>query len=518
MNASDQSPAHRATGVTDHQAPALRVTGVTKRYPGVTALQDIDLEVHAGEIVSLSGANGAGKSTLVKILSGAEHPDSGHIFIGGQEVNLATPHAARQAGIYTIYQEMSLVPTMSVVENIFLDEFHHGAVVRRRPLQRRARALLDRLGANIDVDATVGSLPLAKQQLVEIAKALKSEPRVLLLDEPTTTLPPRDVGGLLDLMRDLASTGVGLIFISHRLDEVRAICDSIVVLRDGRRVARFDEVPETHQIVKAMVGDRYENSLAAAAEEGSEGKLGGRAAEEVVLRVSGLTDGHQLAPCSFELRRGEILGVTGLLGSGQTELAECLFGMREPTGGSLWIDGKEVRVRSPRQAIAAGLGLIPEDRKSQGLVLDMSAQKNMTLASLPQFTKFGLLNGQSEARHARKQVDELNIKCHSVGQATGTMSGGNQQKVLLARWLTQNSKILILAEPTRGVDVAAKEEIYRLVRAYLRDGGSAILVTSEVAEAALCDRVLVLSAGRVVAEATHEEIQQGQDRFLAHLR
>ena len=500
------------------EVPALRVAGITKGYPGVQALRGVDLEVGAGQIVSLSGANGAGKSTQVKILSGAERPDAGRIFIGGKEVHLDTPHAARRAGIYTIYQEMSLVPQMSVVENIFLDELLGGAIVPKRSQERRARVLLDRLGVNLDLHAPAGSLSLANQQLVEIAKALKSDPRVLLLDEPTTTLPRRDVEALAALMRDLASSGVGLIFISHRLDEVAAICDSVTVLRDGERVKHFDEVPGHHEIVKAMVGDRYETSLAAAAAEGAEGKLGGFATDEVALRLDQVSDGGRLAPFSMELRRGEIVGVTGLLGSGQTELIECLFGMREVTSGRCWVDGKQVRIRSPRGAIAAGLGLIPEDRKSQGLVLGMSAQKNITLATLPRFTRLGVLNHRSEREHARQQVTELAIKCSSVNQATGTMSGGNQQKVLLARWLTRNSKVLVLAEPTRGVDVAAKEEIYRLVRAYLRSGGSAVMVTSEVSEAALCDRVQVLSGGRVVAEATHEQIQQQQEGFLVHLR
>jgi ribose transport system ATP-binding protein len=503
---------------TNSDVPALRVSGLTKRYPGVTALDGVDLEVHAGEVLSLSGANGAGKSTLVKILSGAERPDSGQVWIDGQEVVLESPHAARQAGIYTIFQEMSLVPAMSVVENIFLDEFNRGLVVRRSGLERKARELLERLGAPVDVRAPVGSLPLAKQQLVEIAKALKSKPRVLLLDEPTTTLPPRDVGALLALMRNLAGSGVGLIFISHRLDEVTAACDAVDVLRDGRRVAHFDSVPDHQDIVKAMVGDRYENSLAAAAVDGAEGKLGGVATDDVVLRVRDLSDGHQLQPCSFDLRRGEVLGITGLLGAGQTELAECLFGMRESARGTCVVDGRRVTMRSPRQAISAGLGLIPEDRKAQGLVLDMSANKNMTLASLRSFTRMGLIDHVREVRHARRQVDELGIKCSSVHQTARTMSGGNQQKVLLARWLTKNSKVLLLAEPTRGVDVAAKEEIYRLVRAYLRSGGAAILVTSEVAEAALCDRVMVLSGGRVVAQATHQEIQTKQQDLLTHLR
>ncbi|WP_369132049.1 sugar ABC transporter ATP-binding protein [Modestobacter sp. I12A-02662] len=498
-------------------APALRAVGLTKRYPGVTALDGVDLDVHAGRILSLSGANGAGKSTLVKILSGAEQPDEGRIWVDEQEVDLASPHAARQAGIYTIYQELSLVPSMSVVENIFLDDFASGLLVRRSKLEAQAEALMERLGVDVDVRAAVNTLPLAKQQLVEIAKALKSNPRVLLLDEPTTTLPPRDVASLLELMRNLARSGVGLIFISHRLDEVTEVCDEVDVLRDGRRVGHFDSVPAHHDIVKAMVGDRLENSLSAAVVEGAEGTLGGVATDEVVLRVRDLSDGHRLS-FSCDLRRGEVLAVTGLLGAGQTELTECLFGMRETVSGTVEMEGRKVRVRSPREAIGVGLGLIPEDRKSQGLVLDMSASKNMTLASLGSFTRMGVLDHVREAKHSRGQVDELAIKCSSVNQTARTMSGGNQQKLLLARWLTKNSKVLILAEPTRGVDVAAKEEIYRLIRAYLRRGGAAVVVTSEVAEAALCDRVMVLSAGRVVAEASHEEIRSQQQDLLTHLR
>jgi ABC-type sugar transport system ATPase subunit len=498
---------------------ALEVIGIRKSYPGVIALRGVDLSVDAGEIVGLCGANGAGKSTLVKILSGAESPDEGCIVVGGTERPLPTPHAARQAGIYTIYQEMSLVPQMSVLDNIFLDDFRKRGVFARRPgMEATAQRLLDRLGADVDVHARVADLTIAKQQLVEIAKALKSEPAILLLDEPTTTLPPRDVDALLSLMRDLARSGVGLIFISHRLDEVTAVCDSVEVLRDGQRVAQFDTSVSHHEIVRAMVGDRYENSLAAAAAEGAEGRLGGGAQDEVLLEVDGLTDGSRLQPCSFTVRRGEAVGITGLLGAGQNELAECIFGIRPVTSGRTVVAGQVVPPNKPRKAIEHGIGLIPEDRKSQGLVLDMSAMKNMTLASLDRFTRFALLRGRSEAAHARRYVNELQIKCSSIDQSVRTLSGGNQQKVLIARWLTKNSRVLVFAEPTRGVDVAAKEEIYRLIREHLRRGGAAVVVTSEVSEAALCDRVLVLSGGRIVAELDHDEIQNDHNAFVAHLR
>ncbi|GAB2473821.1 sugar ABC transporter ATP-binding protein [Promicromonospora xylanilytica] len=497
---------------------ALEVSGVTKSYPGVQALRGVDLKVAAGEIVALCGANGAGKSTLVKILSGAEQPDGGQVRVRGELRRLSSPHAARQAGICTIYQEMSLVPQMSVLDNIFLDDFRGGVVVRRRGLEATARRLLDRLGVQIDVHTPVASLTMAEQQLVEIAKALKSEPAVLLLDEPTTTLPPNDVDALLAVMRDLAGQGVGLIFVSHRLDEVSAVSDSVEVLRDGTCVVRFDEVPEHREIVRAMVGDRYENSLAAAAADGAEGKLGGVAQDEVLLEVDGVTDGARLAPISFRVRRGEAVGVTGLLGAGQSELAECIFGTRPVQSGETRVAGRTVRPGSPRRAIARGIGLIPEDRKTQGLVLDMSAMKNISLASIPRFARLNVLRGRAEAEHAQHYVDELRIKCSSVHQPVRTMSGGNQQKVLLARWLTRDSQVLVLAEPTRGVDVAAKEEIYRLIRGHLRRGGAAVVVTSEVSEAALCDRVLVLSGGRMVAELDHDQIQSDHDGFLAHLR
>ncbi|NKY38084.1 sugar ABC transporter ATP-binding protein [Cellulomonas septica] len=499
-------------------AIALDVTGLVKSYPGVQALRGVDLQVAKGEIVALCGANGAGKSTLVKILSGAEQPDGGRVVVRGAEQRLPSPHAAREAGICTIYQEMSLVPQMTVLDNIFLDDFRSGLVVTRKGLEEKARRLLDRLGADIDVHATVATLTMAEQQLVEIAKALKSEPAVLLLDEPTTTLPPNDVDALLDVMRDLASQGVGLIFVSHRLDEVTAVCDSVRVLRDGQSVARFDHVPPHHDIVRAMVGERYEHSLAAAAADGAEGRIGGLAQDEVLLEVDGLTDGSRLLPVSFRVRSGEVVGITGLLGAGQNELAECIFGTRPVTGGSTRVGGRLVPPGSPRRAIALGLGLIPEDRKTQGLVLDMSAMKNITLASIRKFSRLSVLRGRAEAQHAQHYVDELRIKCSSVHQTVRTMSGGNQQKVLLARWLTRQSKVLLLAEPTRGVDVAAKEEIYRLIRGHLRRGGGAVVVTSEVSEAALCDRVLVLSSGRVVAELDHSQIQSDHDGFLAHLR
>lgn len=502
---------------------ALKVIGVSKSYPGVQALAGVEVSVGAGEIVALAGANGAGKSTLVKILSGSEQPDSGKIFVDGVEVQLNSPHAARLAGIYTIHQEMSLVPHMTVAENIFLDDFVGTSLVRSRELEMKAKGILARLGVDFDVRTPVGQLPLAQQQLVEIAKAVKSKPRVLLLDEPTTTLPPKDVASLLNLMRALAKSGVGLIFVSHRMDEVTAVCDAVEVLRDGERVRRFDSVPVHHEIVREMVGEKYENSLIAATSEGSaesssSSRLGGISGPNIALKVDGITDGARVQSTTFTLHEGEILGITGLLGSGQAELAECLFGMRHLTSGRCLINGRQVRLNSPRHAIRAGIGFLPEDRKSQGLVLDMSVQKNITLASMKRFSRIGLLQARREQQYARAQVEELQIKCSNVNQVIGTMSGGNQQKVLFSRWLTRNSKILILSEPTRGVDVAAKEEIYRLIREYLRAGGSAILISSELSEAALCDRVLVMAAGHVVAEASHEDIQKDRDQILSHLR
>ncbi|WP_284292031.1 sugar ABC transporter ATP-binding protein [Luteimicrobium album] len=496
---------------------ALDVRGLRKTYPGVVALDGVDLHVERGAVVGLAGANGAGKSTLVNILSGAQAPDGGEIWVDGRPVNFVSPHEARAAGVYTIFQELSLVPQLSVAENIYLDELQGGRVVRQRDLERRSVEILDSLGGGVDPRDRVGDLSLAQQQLVEIAKALKGQPSVLLLDEPTTTLPPREVDKLLELMRSLATSGVGLIFISHRLDEVTAICDSVEVLRDGRKVTRFESVPAPREIVRAMIGERYENSLAAAAADTGAGRIGGQVRGDVVLSVQGLADGQRFGPCSFELRKGEALGVTGLLGSGQNELAEALFGSRPVSAGKIQRHGRETPVRSPRAAVAAGIGYIPEDRKTEGLVLGMSVRDNTTLASLGTFSHGGFLRRARERHAAEKLVDELHVKCTDVGQRVVTMSGGNQQKVLFARWLVRSSEVLVMVEPTRGVDVGAKEEIYRLVRAYLEGGGAVLLVTSEVAEASLCDRVLVMSMGRVVAEATHEELQNSRD-LLGHLR
>jgi ribose transport system ATP-binding protein len=505
---------------------ALSIRGLHKSYPGVRALVDIDLDVRPGEIHALAGQNGAGKSTLVKILSGVEQPDSGTIELGGRAVRFNNPHDSQRAGIFTIYQELSLVPNLSVAENIFLSDLPRGpgGIVSWPSMRAQAREALEWLGFGIDVNRPVHSLTTAQQQGVELAKALHvaktlhGRAPIILLDEPTATLPTQDVERLLEVLRSLQSRGVTLIYISHRLEEVFEVCQRITVLRDGRKVGTY-EVDRTtpEDIVRKMIGRNLESSLMGEAMTASEKpRLGpGGDPERVALSVENLSDGSAIHDISFQLRRGEVLGVAGLVGSGQSELAACLFGAREWVSGRVSIDGRPVKLRSPSEAIRAGIGLLPQDRKTQGLVLNMSVSDNVTLASLADFSRYSVISRFRERRTARELGRSLNMKMSGTDQKVLTLSGGTQQKVVLAKWLVSRTKILIFDEPTRGIDVGAKEEIYRLIGEFVREGGSVLLMSSELAETLMCDRILVIARGRIVGEFSHDEVDPRGDVIVS---
>ncbi|MCU1606652.1 MAG: monosaccharide transporter ATP-binding protein family [Modestobacter sp.] len=498
--------------------PVLTVRGLDKRYPGVHALQSLDLDVLAGEVHCLAGQNGAGKSTLVKLLSGAETPDAGTISVAGRSHTFRSPHDAQGAGICTIFQELSLIPHLSVAENVMLGDLPtgRGAVVSWRQMRRAAEEVLGRLEVAFDVSAPVHTLTVAQQQLVELAKALRRDARVVLLDEPTATLPGRDVQRLFRVMRTLQDQGVGLIYISHRLDEVYEVCDRITVLRDGRRVATHPTADITPtDLVREMIGRPSASSLVGDPEvDGVRRRLGPGKAGEPVLAARGLGDGSVLRGIDLTVRRGEIVGVAGLVGSGQSQLAECLFGAREVTGGTVLIDGEPVRLRSPRDAIARGVGLLPQERKRQGLVLGMSVRENTTLADLSRFTTGGVLRGRAETATTRSMMGSLRLKAYGPEQPANTLSGGNQQKVVLAKWLVGQSHVLVFDEPTRGIDVGAKEEIYRLIAEFVSGGGAVLMISSELPEVLMCDRVVVLAQGRVAGELSHEEIDVHGDAVL----
>lgn len=493
------SNANAQTQVASQVTPLLRVRGIHKSYPGVHALSGVDLDIYAGEAHALVGENGAGKSTLMKVLAGSVVPDSGVIELNGREVSVRTPHDAHALGVRMIYQELDLVPALSVAENIFLNvEPSRWGVINRRELRQRSVALLARLGQKIDVDERVERLPLATQQMVEIAKALASEStRVLIMDEPSAILTEAELRELFRLIDKLKSEGVAVIYISHRMDEIQRIADRVTVLRDGRSVRSSVPLRDLtlDEIVFLMVGRElakgYPDSPAQAREE--------------LLRVESLSAGP-VRDVSFTLRRGETLGIVGLVGSGRTELARAIFGADKIDAGAIYLEGKRITPRSPREAIDLGIGFLTEDRKGQGLILHDPVRQNISLATLERITPRGFINQRQERENARAWVKELNIRTPTIEQRVRNLSGGNQQKVVLARWLLARSRVLIFDEPTRGVDVGAKAEIYALMRRLVAEGAGIIMISSELPEAiGMCDRLLVMREGRVVGELPKEE-------------
>lgn len=499
----------------------LQARRLTKTYPGVTALDDVDLTVSDGEIHALIGQNGAGKSTLVKILSGAEYPSSGTIQVDGRAARFRGPHDAQQAGIQTIHQELSLVPQLSVAENIFLGDppTRASQIVAWPKMRRRAQEVLREIGFDLDVTQPVMRYTVAEQQGVELAKALHKNARVILLDEPTATLPAPDVEKLFAVLRQLAGNGTGVVYISHRLAEIQELCDVVTVLRDGQRVMTQPvAATSTSEMVAAMVGSKHVRSLEGAALTGERvPSLGTGRRDTTLLSVRQVSDGVRVFDVSFDLHEGEVLGLVGLVGSGQSEVASCLAGVRPRYGGTIVLDGRQVRLWSPREAVRRGIGFLPQDRKAQGFVPDMSVAANITLASLPQFSRFGVRSRRQETAVARDLAKRFDMRIAHVGQPMKTLSGGTQQKAIMARWLVRSVRVLVCDEPTRGVDVAAREEMYQLIRDFAREEGhGVILATSELSEALMCDRVLVMASGRPSAELDHDRIDPYGDAILEH--
>lgn len=512
-------PSDAPQGGESSRQPTLAVSGLSKSYVGVRALTNMSLSFARGEAHAIAGQNGAGKSTFIRMLSGAEQPDSGTIHVRGSPIVIDSPHAAQKAGIVTIYQELSLVPRLSVAENVFMGDLptNGTAVIDRRYMRRRAREILEWLGFGIDVDAPVGSLGVAQQQAVELAKALHRSAKVILLDEPTATLPAPDVKRLISVLKTLCEQGVTILYISHRFEELYEFCHRVTILRDGALVGTYD-LPGTEPsvLMRAMIGRALTRSiLGRSLEESSDRpRLGTGTASEPLLSVRGLNDQKLLRDISFDLRRGEVLGVAGLVGSGQTELAMCLFGATERTSGQISIKGRNLKLVSPRDAIRNGIGLLPQDRKQQGFVHHMSITHNMTLASLRGFSRYTVLDKNRERGLAEDMIRKLTMRSVVPEKAVGTLSGGTQQKVIFAKWLVSTAKILLFDEPTRGIDVGAKEEIYELITRFVRDGGSVLMLTSELPEVMMCDRVLVLARGRLVGDLKHEEIDPHGDAIL----
>jgi ribose transport system ATP-binding protein len=481
------------------RAPILEVRGLVKEYPGARALAGVDFTVEPGEVHCLLGPNGAGKSTLIKCVSGVVAPTEGEVLIDGEPLPTGEPAESLARGVATIYQELDLVEDLRVYESIFLGhEPRRGGLLDRDRMRRDARALLERLDhASIPVEAHVRSLRPAAQQVVSIARALSHEARMLIMDEPSAILDDNEVETLFGVVRRLKEEGVGVIYISHRLDEVRRIGDRVTVLSDGRTVATglpADTPPD--QLVEKMVGRRVEQLYPARP----------RAGEDVVLEVRHLTRRPDYHEASFAVRAGEVLGIGGLVGAGRTELLRGIYGLDKPDAGEVHVDGVELPPGNPGAAIAAGLGLAPEDRKSQGLLLDWTLTKNVTLADLGRFSLRGLVRRGAERRAAEEQLRELKTVPDDAERIARQLSGGNQQKVVLARWLLRQCRVLLLDEPTRGVDVGAKAEIYRVIATLAANGLGVVVVSSELSElAGLCSRVLVMREGELVADVDGED-------------
>ena len=481
------------------KVPTLEMRQISKTFPGVKALNGVQLKAWGGEVQALMGENGAGKSTLMKILSGAYQADAGgEILIDGLPIQITDPIAAKRAGIAIIYQELSLAPNLSVAENIHLgDEIHKNGLIDRKAMYDGCRPVLERLGAPFKPETNVGTLSIAEQQLVEIARALHAKSKILVLDEPTTALSARETERLFALIRQLRSEGIALIYISHRMAEVYELSDRVSVLRDGTYVGTLDREGLTADaLVKMMVGRDLSSFYTK--EHDPHGSRG-----PVILEVKGITDGgRRVKPASFQLHQGEVLGIAGLVGSGRTELARLIYGADPKAAGQVLLDGQEVRITRPKEALDRGLAYLTEDRKALGLFLDMSCGENINVGVIDRDARgWGVLNLATAARRSAEAFQALRVRAASPLVTVGSLSGGNQQKVLLSRWLEIGPKVLILDEPTRGVDIGAKSEIYRIIDDLAKKGIGVVVISSELPEIiGTCDRVLVMREGQIEGE------------------
>ncbi|MFT4038412.1 MAG: sugar ABC transporter ATP-binding protein [Thermomicrobiales bacterium] len=505
MSDEEASPRRGGPG----QTPLLRMSGISKTFPGVKALDEVSVTVFPGECLALLGENGAGKSTLMKVLSGVYQPDGGEIAFDGDVVTLSSPRQAQALGISIIYQEFNLMPNLTVAENVFIGrEPNSGGFVNRHKMEADTRVLLQRLGVALDPRATVRDLSVAEQQMVEIAKALSTNARLVIMDEPTSALTDREVDSLLAIVNNLKAQGLGVIFITHRLDELAPIGDWVTVLRDGRNAGEMPMAEATPDaIVRMMVGrhiaDLYE-------------KIGHSYDPNAapVLEVRGLSrtgsaqDATQIVlhDVNFGVRAGEIVGLAGLVGSGRTEVARAIFGADRFDAGQVLLNGQPVTITTPRDAIRHGIGLVPEDRKQQGLVLSLAVRENIALPSLDKMVKFGFVQSGEEQKLGRRFVDALRIRTPSLEQQVINLSGGNQQKVVIAKWLALQPQVLILDEPTRGIDVGAKAEVHSLIAELARQGVAVLMISSELPEIlGMSDRVLVMHEGHIVADVPRED-------------
>jgi ribose transport system ATP-binding protein len=484
----------------------LKVSGISKSFPGVQALKDVQFELNRGEVLTLVGENGAGKSSLMKILSGIYTRDAGSILLDGEEVVIDGPKAAQRLGISIIHQEMNLMPHLTVAQNIFVGrEPRFGPFMRERELNRRADELLKETGIHLKSRDLVSSLTVAKQQMVEIAKALSFNAKVLIMDEPTSALTESETDTLFHLIASLKASGTGIIYISHRMEELSRISDRVTVLRDGQYIGTLekDEL-DIPTVIEMMVG-RHIDAGARPTARGSENA-------DVMLKVEGLSTRSLLKNVGFELRRGEILGFAGLMGAGRTEVARAIIGADPSEGAIIHVEGKKVKISNPSDAVALGIGYLSEDRKQFGLLLEQDVNTNVLLASLGDHANsLGFMKTEPGKQKSRDLVTSLRIKTPSIFTTTKNLSGGNQQKVVIAKWLARDCDILIFDEPTRGIDVGAKEEIYRLLDQLVAGGKSIIMISSELPEVLrLSHRIVVMAGGRITAVLDNEEASQAK--------
>lgn len=492
--------------MTAHDEVVLEIRGMSKSFPGVKALDGVDLTLRAGRLTALLGENGAGKSTLMKILAGVQQPDSGELIVDGQPVSFTNPRHALDHGTAMIYQELSLVPDLTVSENIFLgrEPRRFNTVIDYAQMNRRATEWLQLLELDVSPKTLVRRLRVGQQQLVEIARALAGDVRILIMDEPTSAITEHETAVLFRRIADLKQQGVAIAYITHRLEELEHIADDVAVMRDGRMIGCAELGVWGHDdLVRMMAGRDVKTSVKSSS-----------VTDQEVLRAEDVTLKHPTRPgdflvnkISFRVRKGEVLGIFGLMGAGRTELLECLFGLHNGTStGRVFINGTQVKVASPSDAITQGLALVPEDRKQDGLVLSMSVGENASLASLDRAERFGLLSRQAEREYVQPFVERFRVKSPSLRERISNLSGGNQQKVILAKWLATGPNILMLDEPTRGIDVQAKNEIYTLINELTAEGLSVVVVSSELPEVmAVSDRILVLCEGSATMEFGRED-------------
>lgn len=480
--------------------PLLHMKGITKQYSGVTALNNVELKLNAGEVLALVGENGAGKSTLIKVLCGIISKDAGTILIDGKEAAIKNPIDAQKCGIRSVQQHFSLIPTMSVAENLFYNDFplKFGGRIDFKEMNKKAEELLNRLGfGDIDPNSLVSELPVANAQRVEVAKAVKFSPKILILDEPSAVLPEKDIQVLFEVIRKLKQNGVGIIYISHHMNEVFELADKITILKDGENVVTIDDVSKVDQydLVRYMVGREIQNIYPPLYED-----LG-----EVILKVSNLCT-NRIHNVSFELRRGEILGLAGLVGAGRTEVCRALFGLDKITSGTIELFGKPYMPKNTNDAISAGFGFVTEDRHFDGLILGESVERNISFVGLKKQTKYGYVSDKRIRSTAERFVDLLKIATSSTDKLTIFLSGGNQQKVVLSKWLFTEPQIFLIDEGTRGIDVNAKHEIYELMNDLVKQGKSIIMVSSELPEIMqMSNRIKVMREGEIAAEFSHNE-------------